>query len=162
MAVVGCLIAATPPAQTARLYWLLPLIAVGIEREVRTGALPWRLGAIVAVTHLGFLAVTGLELVGGLATLATHTAGALLGALLVLPFHRAAFANAGSVFAAAAFGAIFGFYELPVVTGLAFAIGLPWAWFETARGGRRNSPPIMTALGMAAALYPLLQLIVSS
>ncbi len=162
MAVVGCLIATTPPAQTARLYWLLPLIAVGIEREVRTGTLPWRLGAVVVATHLCFLGVTGFAVAGGLATLATHVAGALFGALLVLSFRRAAFATCGSVFAVAAFGAIFGLSELPALAGIAFAIGFPWARLESARGGRRSSPPVMAALGIAAALHPLLQLISSS
>ncbi len=150
MAVVGCLIATTPPAQTPRLLWLLPLLAVGIEREIRTGSLSPRLGGIVCAAHALFMLVT---MEWG-ATL-PHWLGALVAAGLVLPLQRMQRASLGSVLCAAAIGSILGVSEIAAVGAFALVLGLPTAWWLDTRMGRRGAVPIVTLLGIAAALISL-------
>lgn len=154
MAVVGALVATVPPSETMRLIWLLPLVAVGIEREIRTGSPSWRLGAAVTGFHLAYLLVS----LGGTATL-SHLAGAAAGAIVLLPGLRRGWVREGGVLAGAAFGAIYGFSDWASVAGLAALCVLPlMAWPATwDRIGRRI--PVITAYGFGAVLYALLPLL---
>lgn len=148
LAVVGGLMAT---AQTSSFIWAIVFFTIAIEEEVRAFEVPRLWSLLVIATRLSYVC-----LAEGPIHAMSPVAGAVVAAALLLPLFGVGFIRSGSLYAAAAFGSIVGIAAVPTHLLLAAVIGVP---FALARVFHRANPctlPVMTLIGIATALYPLL------
>jgi len=150
MTVVGLVIATTPPQLTERLLWLLPLLALSVESEIRTGSVSARLCGLV---FCAFAVATTTTV--GFAAFAPHLLGGLIAGLTCGPLLHGKRVTPGAVLGAGTIGVVVGASEIIGVLALAFALGLAAvAWLDR-RAGQAAGVPLITLLGFATAALAL-------